>query len=391
MKICFVPSGYPNEYNSMACVFLQEQVKALNKIGHSIVVLQVISNPTRKLLKNKSNTISVINDGYATRLTIQMQMIADNYLTKINQINFRRKLEKLKEKMMEVYGTPDVVYAHFSRHAGYAAVNIFENTGIPVVVEEHQSGYMDSYVSTGRIRCLYESLSKSSGFISVSQRLKENIINLTGIQKEIDVIPNMIDDCFTYHGIVNERDKYIFLSVSNLVKRKRCGLLLSAFLEEFNNNEKVMLVIGGDGPEKKSLIRLTANSEREHQVSFPGRLNREETLEYYKNCDCFVLPSAAETYGIVYREAMAVGRPVITTNHGGFNSQEWSDDYGIMINVDDIKALRKAMRYMYENSSKYNGENISIRCLEQCSSEKVAKKIEQVLIKSINAKRNERK
>ena len=40
-------------------------------------------------------------------------------------------------------------------------------------------------------------------------------------------------------------------------------------------------------------------------------------IKVYEECDCFVLPSAGETFGVVYVEAMAAGLPVIATRCGG--------------------------------------------------------------------------
>ena len=111
------------------------------------------------------------------------------------------------------------------------------------------------------------------------------------------------------------------------------------------------------------------------------------TLEEYIKCDCFVLPSTWETFGLVYREAMAVGRPIITTDHGGFDSNTWNDDCGYMIPVNDISALSDALKAVILNYDSFNGRDISKFCLSTCSSSIVSKKIEDKLLCAIDRRK----
>lgn len=63
-------------------------------------------------------------------------------------------------------------------------------------------------------------------------------------------------------------------------------------------------IVVGEGP--------ALNYLRKHypQVEFPGYKTGDELVAYYANADCFVLPSRAETFGLVAVEAMACGTPV---------------------------------------------------------------------------------
>ena len=66
---------------------------------------------------------------------------------------------------------------------------------------------------------------------------------------------------------------------------------------------------------KDNAIRLGIKDD----VCFKGRISRNEVFNTICESDVMVLPSDFETFGVVYIEAMACGRPVIATKNGGAN------------------------------------------------------------------------
>ena len=76
---------------------------------------------------------------------------------------------------------------------------------------------------------------------------------------------------------------------------------------------------------------------------------------------------------------MATGLPIITSNHEGWSSDDWSDDFGIMVPVDDENSLINALRDIKNNYDSYDGNKISSYCLEHYSDKTVVKQIEKVL------------
>ena len=79
----------------------------------------------------------------------------------------------------------------------------------------------------------------------------------------------------------------------------------------------VSLIIAGDGEEMQSLKEQIQSLHLQEQVKLTGRLSREELSGLLGTCDAFVLASFAETFGIVFIEAMATGLPAIGTVCGG--------------------------------------------------------------------------
>jgi phosphatidylinositol alpha-1,6-mannosyltransferase len=73
------------------------------------------------------------------------------------------------------------------------------------------------------------------------------------------------------------------------------------------------LWIVGDGDLRNELERLAAARGLRDKVRFFGRVSEEEKQRMLTQCRCLVLPSRAEGFGLVYLEAMRMGRPCLVS------------------------------------------------------------------------------
>jgi len=102
-----------------------------------------------------------------------------------------------------------------------------------------------------------------------------------------------------------------FLYAGQLIERK--GLV--PFLETLSKwatahpARNVEFVIVGDGPLRASLETFAAPENLE--VRFRGNLPYEELPRVYSEAGLFVLPTLADTWGVVVNEALAAGLPVL--------------------------------------------------------------------------------
>jgi glycosyltransferase involved in cell wall biosynthesis len=78
-------------------------------------------------------------------------------------------------------------------------------------------------------------------------------------------------------------------------------------------------------------------------VYFAGYVSDDDLLDYYMVCDLFVLPSVTrqEAFGLVLVEAMAFGKPVISTNFSGMPYVV--GDAGLLVEPRNPKALVEAI------------------------------------------------
>ena len=122
------------------------------------------------------------------------------------------------------------------------------------------------------------------------------------------------------------------------------------------------LLIIGDGPLKEELAALIATLGLQEKVRILPNVGDEALPYYYQACDLFVLPSIAnsEAFGIVQVEAMACGKPVITTDlPTGVTYVNQRGVTGLVVPIKDSQALAKAINELRADPQKRRtlGEN----------------------------------
>ena len=82
-------------------------------------------------------------------------------------------------------------------------------------------------------------------------------------------------------------------------------IAMQSVVEKFPN---VFLIIGGDGPLKRNLIKITRLLELQNHIQFTGFINEDKLPMYYRLADLFVLPTEElEGFGLVTVESMIGG------------------------------------------------------------------------------------
>jgi glycosyltransferase involved in cell wall biosynthesis len=107
-----------------------------------------------------------------------------------------------------------------------------------------------------------------------------------------------------------------------------------------------MAVLVGDGPSRAGWMRLARDLGLEGRVTFAGEVPESELTALYHACDVFVLPSVtrAEAFGYVQLEAMACGKPVVSTRlPSGVPWVNRHGETGLTVPPGDIGALRNAI------------------------------------------------
>ena len=115
---------------------------------------------------------------------------------------------------------------------------------------------------------------------------------------------------------------------------------------------KGKLLLIGTGDLEKDLRRQAAGAGLEGDIVFLGEVSDQEMVAYLHLCDLFVLPSIfrSEAFGIVQIEAMACGKPVVSTELGtGTSFVNQNRKTGLVVAPNDPAALSQAINYLIDN------------------------------------------
>ena len=372
MHVMFIPSWYDNNRNKVHGSFFREQATKLQESGVKVTVAYNEIWPLTLMgkVKEKSGLSFNIEKGLRTYRYKNYNFIPQHQL----MFNiFDKRMEKLYKEVVKKEGKVDVIHAQSSLWGGISAAYVAKKYNIPLVITEHSSVKRGQYVRESYYKRIVNSYKSADSIIAVGNGLKKEIEELTS-RKDIKVIGNLVDlSLFNIRNIKRENDEFIFFSVAFLEGEKGLDTLIKAFSMRFKN-EKVRLVIGGDGSQRQWLEGIAKNEGIENQVTFTGALSREEVASWMNKCDAFVLPSRYETFGVVYIEALASGKPVIGTFNGGAEDIV-TKDVGILVNIDNIKELSDAMDYIRKNNKEYQHDKLRKYCTEKFSANVIIKKI----------------
>jgi len=125
--------------------------------------------------------------------------------------------------------------------------------------------------------------------------------------------------------------------------------LLQAFKQVVVRRSDVRLFIIGWGPLEKKLMHLTKQLTLQDKVIFTGRLNRQQVFEVLSITDLFVLSSHWEGFGIVLAEAMALGKPVISTDTDGGREVVQNGRTGMIVPTEDPLSLGEGILRLLDN------------------------------------------
>jgi glycosyltransferase involved in cell wall biosynthesis len=145
------------------------------------------------------------------------------------------------------------------------------------------------------------------------------------------------------------------LSVAAVIPGKGHDVLVDA-LALLTNLSWQCLCVGSleRDPEFAEQVRgRAADNGMEGRLQFPGPQVGADLARSYANADLLVLPSRAETYGMVVAEALARGLPVVAAEVGGVPEALGHGDDGtrpgLLVSPDDPAALSDALRVWLED------------------------------------------
>lgn len=365
MNVFVIPSWYPSNSNSLSGIFTKEQVEAVADLSPDLQILLSLWGHDDGFfhLRRPSTWLRLIHwwwrerrDSIFTREGVSEIFNAKitwsprypfggvRQLISVNRKNFMLATSR--------FGPIDLIHAHVSYPGGYIASLLSHEFEVPYVITEHMSPFpFPSLMRQGRpLNKISQAIEGASAVIAVSPSLADRVASF-GYQRP-RVIPNLVDERRFYLGEPRQ-DKMVFFTLCAISEQKGIDHLLEAISlwnPAASNHE---FIIGGDGPQR-SLYEAKARSlGLADRVRWLGPVSREQAPKLFRQCHVYVMPSRHETFGVVYAEALASGKPVIATRCGGPEYIVHSSN-GLLVDVGDVAGLAQAMRTMSSSWSNFD-------------------------------------
>jgi glycosyltransferase involved in cell wall biosynthesis len=310
-RILVAPSEYPDirdplKFNGN---WAEEQTRAVAGYHDIAVVYPVLTangNPRIERLDYHGVRTLIVNYRHVRKTWISPYILAAWKGLKVARAEMR----------------PECIHAHGLYPAGFAAVLIGGALRIPVVITEHW-GRLCERVAEGRLirGVLKYTLRRATKLVAVSRFLAEEMRELEP-RCSPDVVPNIVADIFQAPSAATPRratDDIEMLFVGSLRdSRKGVDVLLHALRKylDLPDARRCRLSVIGEGGKRADYEDLAHRLGLRNQVAFLGSRSRENVAIAMADCDLFVMPSRYETFGVVYAEAMACGKPVIACSGG---------------------------------------------------------------------------
>lgn len=233
---------------------------------------------------------------------------------------FQRRMDELYDEAVRRWGKPDVLHSHVSLPAGYLAARLGQRHDLPVIVQEHYTGFESDARFPWRVGALVRELGKSvAGFYAVSPGYARRIAR-TGLVSVTGVLPNPIDTDFFEPGSRGNsgpcnRETVRLVTTGGVNLRKGSDLLLQAIIE-MSKHKAVHATIFGDQGDLAPFDKWLRNPDIASSVTLAGSVSQEKLREAYLASDIFVVSSRNETANVSMLEALACGTRVVATACG---------------------------------------------------------------------------
>jgi len=250
----------------------------------------------------------------------------------------------------------DLIHLHFPDPMSHLA-SAFIPASIPRVISWHADIIRQKMLLNVYRPFLVGALKKAAATIVATPFHIENSGVLSSSEiKKIHTIPMGFDlDRFAFPspGVEEIKRKFpgrIIFALGRHVYYKGFDVLIRAMQHVIPGTK---LLIGGTGPLTSEWKRLSMELGLADRVEFLGMVDEIDLPAYYQACDVFCLPavSAAEAFGIVQVEAMAAGRPVVSTSvPSGVSFVNRHNESGLIVPPNDVRGLAAALNLLLSDA-----------------------------------------
>ena len=341
-RVLWLTPWYPDETHPYRAAYIRAQFRAASQVVEAQLLFVDVERGSGLWQSRWITTESNVFTWEVRSVFWKFLRHAPGFLALLAARQAFRKLTGLNR--------PDLVHGNIGFPGGVLAQVLAHRWSVPYVVTEHWSkaqSWLGHPLFGARLRRAYDG---AQSVLAVSEHLA-NDLRAQGI-KNVVVVSNVVDFTPYTHradgaegvSATNDPTVWHWLSVASLIPGnaaiKRVEWILDALAWYRSNRPDVGVFWThvGDGARRPALEKMTRERGLESCVRWTGALSPQEIGNLMRTSDLFLHPTTQETFGLVVREALATGLPVVSTKIPA-NRSWWKSEFGVLTALDSESFL----------------------------------------------------
>jgi len=375
MKVCILTHGYPRFPDDITAPFIESIAETLQQ--HGGVDVTVLTPDTPRFAR--SATDGTVNlQTYRYFFPRQLQLLGYSN-TLVNDCALKKYVYLLAPFLffsgifhlfrLHRKHRFDVIHAQWLLPNGFIGAIVCKLCKIPLVITLQGS---DIFVSN--LNPIFKGMAKwtlkhAAMVTSVTPTFLPELEALGVPEEKRCMIPNGVTPSMFFtpseKRITQLREKLsipenglVVFALGRIVLKKGFDVLIQTLSHVQKEVQDVTVIIGGDGSDLSRLKTLAEAEGISNIIRFPGTINRADVPTYFHLCDLFVLPAVFDPKGnvdgcpTVILEAMACGKPVVSSEISGIPIVVKDGETGLLVGEKNVDALATAIISLLENPVK---------------------------------------
>ena len=261
----------------------------------------------------------------------------------------------------------NLIHAHFVYPEGLVGLIAKKHSNKPLVITVHGYDILTEPTIGYGVRLnkkinplIKKVLMNADAIVTASKATFNEVKKMNKNINQIHLISNSVDtkrfnpnlNSLNLKKKLDLRENNVIFTLRNHETQYGLKYLIEAFSIIKKIKKNTILIVGGDGSQRKYLELLAKKLCINKDTIFTGKIPRNDVPLYYSVSDIIVVPSLQEAFGLVVSEAMATGKPVIGSNVGGIPDQIINGYNGFLVKPKDPYEIAQKILYLLNNPEK---------------------------------------
>ena len=350
-------------YAHVGDTFIRREVDQLRRLGHTIHTFSIRKPDldelvTEEIRREYAGTEYLLEAGAGTLAFAGLRLAVSaprKFLTAVGLVlrtvppgiekRWIRRIAYLLEAayLAERLAVKNVQHLHNHIGESSALVSMVAAMirGIPYSLTIHGPGEFDRPT----LLALNEKVRRAAFVIAISEFTRSQLYRWTNYSDwaKIHVVYVGVSSMFLEHGPAPVPSAPRLVSIGRISEQKGQTILIHAAARLQERGHDFELVIVGDGPMRREIEQLIDQASLRDRVRITGYLGSHGVFEQLLAARVLVLPSFAEGLPVVFFEALALGRPVISSYIAGHPELIEAGVNGWLVPAGAVEPLVDAM------------------------------------------------